>query len=340
MEGAVRRTAALGRFLAERPVASARTGQTPHAVIHRQNKASLRYFPPMPDTAARAPVFVSKPLINPWTIRELLPDRSVLSALTAAGAPVYLLDWGRPTAEDAEVTLPDLVDGLLGRALDRALRHAATQHGAEALDVAGYCVGGTFLAMHLARHPGVARRAAFVATPIDFHEAGRIADMVKPETFPLDRLVDAFGNYPGFFIKGGFVNIRPTGELSKWRSLWERVEDPRFRALWAAMESWASDQVDFPGEAYRAYVRGCYFENRLMTGGWRLGGAPVDLGGAKIPALVLAADGDHIVPPASAFALADVWGGEVETSLVKGGHVGMCVGSSLPTALARWVAQG
>ncbi len=341
---AAERTAEFVRTLAGEPAKNAKTGQTPFEIVFRQNKASVHYYPPQGEVV-RAPVFVVMPLINNWRIWDLLPGRSVVEALIAAGAPVYLLDWGRPGPEDAEVTVSDLIDGLLRRSMDRARRHAARQPWAARLpagppmDAVGYCVGGTFLAIFLSRHPEMARRAAFVATPIDFHKAGKLGTWVRAENLPLDQLVDNLGNYPGHLIKGGFTTLKPTGELSKFVSLWERGEDEKFKELWAAMEQWNNDSIDFPGEAYREYVRACYFENRLLAGGWSLAGRPVTLKRATMPALAIAATKDHIVPPDSAFALAQVWGGPVETTLVDGGHVGMCVARGLPAALVRWVEQ-
>lgn len=325
------RTLRTARFLAERPVASARSGRTPHATIHRDRKACVRYFAPA--EATHAPVFVSMPLINTWTVFDLLPGRSVIEALVGAGVPLYVLDWGRPGPEDAEVTFSDLVDGTLRRSVDRALRHA----GVERMDALGYCVGGTALAVYLARHTGAVRRAAFLATPIDFHASGRLATWADPATFPLDTVVDALGNFPADLMKTSFAWLRPMGNAAKWVSLWERIDDDAFPETWAALEKWNGDAVDFPGEAYREYVRRCYFDNALMNGGWALAGAPVDLAKATIPALAIAATEDHIVPPPAAHALARVWGGPVETKTIRGGHVGVCIGKALPAALLEWI---
>ncbi len=323
----------VARFLATDPVRRARSGRTPHAVIHRQGPSRLLFFPaPEP---RHTPVFVSMPLINTWTIFDLLPGRSVLERLTGAGVPVYLLDWGRPGPEARHTTLADLVDDRLGRALDRARRHAGQE-----LDALGYCVGGTFVAMHLARHPRAARRLALLCAPIDFHASGRLARWATPETFPVDDAIEGFGNYPADIIKSAFAWLRPMGQWSRWATLAARIDSPNFRELWAHLERWSADPVDFPGEAYRAYVKGCYFDNALMTGGWQLAGRPVDLGACTVPAHVLSASGDHICEPPAAEALARVWGGPVTTESLKGGHVGVCVGKRLPEALLRWVGEG
>ncbi len=345
MQTLLRRNMATVEFLAQDPVASARSGETPHAVLHRQNKLALRHF--APTSPRRAPVFISMPLINTWTIFDLLPGRSVIEALVQAGVPVYLVDWGRPGDEDEDRDLAYYVAELLGRALQRSVRHARDHYGAEHVDAIGYCVGGTFLSMHLARHtPPAVRRLALLATPIDFHASGRLAVWARPETFPLDTLIDSVGNYPADLMRASFSWLKPSGQTGKWFSLWERSEDPAFRELWAHLEKWAGDNVDFPGEAYRAYVRGCYFDNALIRrdsfatgGGWVLNGSPVDLSRCSIPALVLAAGSDHICPEAAANGLAAAWGGPVTTETLQGGHVGVCVGKRLPARLLAWIEE-
>lgn len=342
------------RAVATASVRSERPVRTPHAVVHRQGKASLRYFPafsgaPPGDREVGAPLFVAMPLINTWVVFDLLPGRSVVGALVEAGTPVYLLDWGEPAAEDAHLSLSDVIDDTLPRALDRARRHArlaglppAAGSGGE-MDVLGYCVGGTFLAISVAREMArgrlPARRMALLAAPIDFHACGRLSAWARPETFPLDDLVDGFGNFPKDLMRSSFAWLKPAAQWAKWRALVERSHDPAFTETWRAIEAWNADGTDFPGEAYREYVRRCYFENALVgPSRWFLAGEPVDLATGTIPALVLACDRDHICPPAAAEALARAWGGAVETRMLSGGHVGVCLGSDLPRAIREWMA--
>lgn len=336
--------AELGRWWAGHPVESVRTGQTPHAVVFRQNKARVRYFPAR-GAVTHAPLFVSMPLINTWTVFDLLPGQSVVEALVDGGVPVYLLDWGRPGPEDRHQTLADVIDGILVRCLRRATRHAraaGTLPADQALDALGYCVGGTFLSVALARHPGLARRMALLAAPIDFHRSERLSTWADPATFPLDALVDGLGNFPADLMKASFALLKPTSQVAKYKGLWDRWERAGFRDTWAAMEQWSEDNVDFPGEAYREYVRRCYFDNALMTGSWSLAGRPVDLSQGTIPALCLAASSDHIAPPAAAFGLAEAWGGPVQTRTLRGGHVGVCIKpntrpTALPQVLLSWL---
>ena len=343
----VARMVEMAQWWSTAPVDTARSGRTPHRVVFRQNKSAVRYFP-APGGARHAPLFVSMPLINTWTVFDLLPGQSVVEALTLAGVPVYLLDWGRPGPEDRDQSLGDIIDGVLVRSMRRATRHArdaGTLAPRAALDALGYCVGGTFLSVALARNPRLARRLALLAAPIDFHRSERLSTWADPETFPLDALVDGLGNFPAALMRGSFALLKPTSQVGKHKALWDRWERPGFPQTWAALERWSGDNVDFPGEAYREYVRRCYFDNALMAGGWVLDGRPVDLSQGTAPALAIAASGDHIAPPAAAFGLERAWGGPVQTRTLRGGHVGVCVQKTdrpdgLASALLDWARSG
>lgn len=334
------RSVELGQFLASRPVARARLGATSHRVIHRQGSSALRYFPPARGAQIHQPLFISTPLINGWAILDLLPGRSLVGALSAVGVPVYLLDWGVPGASDRGLSLGALIDQRLPRALSRATRHARAEGHlpADGLPAAlGYCVGGTFLAMSLARHPGLVDRMALLATPIDFSEGGLLNTWADPERFPVDALIDDLGAFPKELMREAFAWLRPMAQLSKWRSLHARIHEHRFAETWAALERWSTEGVDFPGEAYRAYVHGCYFDNALMGDSWMLDGRPLQLKAATIPARVFAATSDHICPPAAANGLLAAWGGPVEAELLQGGHVSVCLSAALPARLLSWI---
>ena len=332
----------VGQWLAQDPVSSAETGLSPHRIIHRQAKTCVRYFPPAPGVPARHPLFVSMPLINTWTVFDLRPGRSVVEKLTGAGVPLYLMDWGRPGPEDAAVRFGDIVDDILPRAMERSARHARAEGAlaaGTAMDALGYCVGGTVLAVTLARHGDLARRMALLAAPIDFHASERLATWASAATFPVDAIVDGFGNYPKSFMKDSFKLLKPETNTAKYKGLFDRFEDLSFRALWAAMERWNEDSVDFPGETYREYIHRCYFDNAPVEGGWVINGTPVDLRAATMPAAAFGAMKDHICPPEAAFGLARSWGGPVDTFELQAGHVGVCLGGSFPRALLAWLDQ-
>ncbi|MEZ4320244.1 MAG: alpha/beta fold hydrolase [Myxococcota bacterium] len=309
-------------------------GTAPHEVIFRQNKSCVRYFEPAERKGE--PLFISMPLINKWAVFDLLPHKSVIRGLVDAGIPVYLLDWGTPQAEDAPVGMEELLDSVMRRALDRTRRHARNRWNTETLDALGYCVGGTVLAAYCGLYPDSFRRVALLAAPIDFRHAGRLATWADPETFPVDQIIDNHGNFPAELMGTSFVWLKPSTTPDKWKGLWERFDQPGFQDTWAAIEAWNSDSIDFWGEAYRSYIKNCYFQNMYFQDGWPIGGRKADLRKVMSPLHVFAADRDHICPPAAAFGAKDVWGGPVQCTELKGGHVGICLSSRLVKAIAAW----
>lgn len=313
--------------------------ETPHAVIHRQHETALRYFPTaVPQTAA--PLFLNASLINTWPVFDLLPGRSLIGALTGAGVPVYVMDWGRPGPEASERPLSQLIDSTLPRALRRAARHARANGllaADQRLDALGYSVGGTFLAMALSRHPELAARVVLLCAPIDFHASGRFAKLADPSWLPLDDLVDGSGNIPANLMRLSFLMVDPAANVRRLRQLWSAVGDVRAVSDWWVVQQWLLDSVAFPGECYREYVQRCYIDNALVSGGWELGGRPVSLADGRIPALVVAGGSDTICAPAGALALAHCWGGPVTTELLDAGHIDICLGSALPALLLEWL---
>lgn len=321
-------------FVTEFHLDGAKIGTAPHDVIFKQNKSCVRYFEPTERKSE--PLFIVMPLINQWGVFDLLPGKSVVRRLVAAGIPVYLLDWGTPKDEDAEVGVSELLDNVMRRAVDRARRHAQQRWETDQLDALGYCVGGVFLSTFCGLYPDTFRKVALLAAPIDFRHAGRLGTWANAESFPVDVIIDNYGNFPAELMAESFTYLKPSTTSAKWKGLWERFEDEGFREMWKAIEEWNGGHVDFWGEAYRSYIHNCYFGNTLMGEGWPVGGRVADLRKVQTPLHVFAADRDHICPPAAAFGIKDVWGGEVECTTLKGGHVGICLSSRLTNALSAW----
>ena len=110
------------------------------------------------------------------------------------------------------------------------------------------------------------------------------------------------------------------------------------------MEHWAADNVEFPGEIYRQYIKDCYQYNNFCHGRMQVGGRKVDLGNIRCPVLTIIAENDPIAPPKSS---------EILNTLVKStdkeimrfpvGHIGLSTSSKGPKAIwpkiANWMGQ-
>ena len=287
---------------------------------------------------AALPVLLVPSLINRWYVLDLRAGASLAAALVDHDLDVWCLDWGTPEDEDRYLSWDDVLSRLA-----RAARMVRRSTGAPQVGVLGYCMGGTLAAIHAALHPSEVAALVNLAGPIDFAQAGQLGRMVDPRWFDVDTIADA-GNVGALQMQSGFLALRPTGTPAKWMAYFDRAHDVRARESFAALESWASDNIPFPAAAYVTYIRELYQENRLVQGTHHVRGERVDLGRVASPVLVVTAEKDTICPPAAARALLERAGSRDPHVLeVPGGHVGAVVGGKAAThlypAIARWLKE-
>jgi polyhydroxyalkanoate synthase subunit PhaC len=311
--------------------------QTPRDEYPLEGGAQLyRFRGPAPRSVAR-PILLVPSLINRWYVLDLRPGASLVEALVGAGFDVWLLDWGIPQAEDRYLDW-DAVLRRLGRAARRVQRETAQPN----IGILGYCMGGTLTTIFTAQHPALVGALVTLAAPIDFAQGGMLRRMVDPSWFDADAIADA-GNVAPSQMQAGFTALRPTLDAAKLVAMPDLATDAKQRASFLALEEWAGDNIPFPAEAYRRYIREMYQGNELVGGTHRANGKPAPLGAITCPTLVITASRDAICPPPAATALlAHIASTDTATVDVPGGHVGAVVGSKaareMYPALIRWLA--
>ena len=299
-------------------------GATPADVIHGENKwRLLRYRPDKyAEPLETSPLLLVPSLINRHYILDLKPEKSFVEYLLAQGHEVWIIDWGTPSAEDRYLTFDDICHGYLGRAIRKVANTSPTGQ----VHLLGYCLGGTLTAIHAACEPDHIDSMALLAAPVDFDDDGLLATWSNVDSLDIDALVDGLGNIPWPLMQFAFHLLRPTMNLSKAVYALDRAWDDVFLDGFFALETWANDNVSFPGEAFRRYIGELYRENRLIRGEFALAGRPVRLSDISCPVLNITFEHDHIVPAESARALNDhVDEGLVQHVHLRGGHVGAVV---------------
>lgn len=307
---------------------------TPRDSLFSEGTATLYRFRATEASSGRPPVLLVPSLINRWYVLDLRPGASLARALVDAGFDVYCLDWGVPEPEDRYLDW-DAVVGRVGRMVRRVRRES----GAPRVGLLGYCIGGTLAAIYTALEPDSIAGLVNLAGPIDFAEGGLLAHMVNPRWFDPQAIADA-GNVSAQQMQSGFVALRPTAQLGKWLSFFDRLGDPERLEAYQALEEWASANIPFPGAAYAKYIRDLYQENALARGEHHVAGRRVRLGDIRCPVLTVVTDRDVICPPPAAQALNDLAGSRDKSLLViPGGHVGAVVGGSAPKQLYPRLAE-
>jgi polyhydroxyalkanoate synthase subunit PhaC len=303
-------------------------GCTPKDVVWQRGRSQLWHYRNDPDAHGGVryapPLLLVFSLISRSYILDLSPGNSFVEQLLEAGFDVYLLDWGEPDERDAQNGLEDYVDDYIPAAIER-IRELS---GCDEINLLGYCFGGDLSLLYAAHHPDAPLRSLTVlATPVDFRHLGPLADLFRVGGLEVDDVLDRNGNVPPQVVLRGFKTLTPTGEITRYVTLWERLWNDEYVAAYQAMTSWSDDHVPFPGEAARQTVQMLVRENGMLTDRLSVGGDPVHLRDIRVPFLTVRADRDYIIPADASARLIDLVGSEDKHELrLAAGHMGLVVG--------------
>jgi polyhydroxyalkanoate synthase len=299
--------------------------QTPRDVVWTHRKTTLyRYRSSRREHAV--PILLVFALINRPAIFDLRPGNSFVEYLLSEGFDVFLVDWGVPEEEDADMGLAEFVCDELHWAVRETLRAS----GSDELSLLGWCIGGTLCTMYCALNPaGAVRNAVLLTTPID-PSASLYTRWVGDDEFDVDLVADAYQTIPGAGIDVANKLMKPvTNYVTTYRRLFQGIlEGKDTRVAYQAMAKWVADNPPFPGQAYRQWITWMYKENRLVSGRLSLRDRRVDLGAIEQNLLVVTAGADHIAPPPGTLPLLDLVASEDVTLIDRpGGHIGLMAGS-------------
>jgi polyhydroxyalkanoate synthase len=333
---AVRRAALVPTRLEE--ATSVDVGGTESEVVYSENKLELLRYESLTPNQHRVPILVVYALINRPYILDLQPDRSIVRRLLEAGHDVYLVDWHEPSRLDRHLGLRDYVD----RYLDNCVDEVRERSGQDAINLLGYCMGGTMSAIYAARRPEKVNALALLATGLYFEETGGVLELWGGEDRYDPRAVaDALGNVPGEFLAAGFDLMDPVANgVTKYAHLFDRLENVDFVENFGRMERWLADGVDVAGEVYAEFVEEIYQENRLYENELTIDGEPVDVANIDMPLLQIVGERDTLVPPAASKPFNDVVGSD-EASIIEypSGHVGLAMSNGAHRDLWPEVAE-
>ena len=281
--------------------------------------AQLLQYEPTTAEVYRRPLLILPPWINKFYVLDLREKNSFIKWAVDQGHTVFVLSWINPDARHARKDFEDyLLEGPMA-ALD-----AIEKVPAKEINALGYCLGGTLLASTLGymaakKDPRIAS-ATFLATMIDFSEAGELEVFVDDQTVAgLERRMGQRGYLEGHEMAGTFNMLRANDLI--WSFVVNNYllgKDP----LPFDLLHWNSDSTRMPAKMHSFYLRNMYIRNLLKEpGGITLTGAPVDLTRVKTPAYFLSTVEDHISPWKSTYMGARLFPGPVKFVLGGSGHV-------------------
>lgn len=303
------------------------TGLTPKEVIWRKNKTKLYHFSlPHVEVKYRVPILIVYAMINKAYILDLEPGNSFVEHLVEEGFDVYMLDWGEAGYEDRHNGFAEYMFDYLQKAVERTCMHSKQSQ----VTMFSYCMGGTIGTMYTTLFPERVKNLVVLAAPIDFGHAPLYNKWLNEKSFDVDKLVETYGNVPSQMIDFGNKMLKPYSNfVNPMLHLYSNVTNEKFVHNWRILNKWINDGTDFPGQAYREWIRDFYQQNKLIKGEIVLRGRRVDLGTISCPVLILTATSDHIAPCNQTRALLDhISSTDKQENNYDVGHVSLVYGGT------------
>jgi polyhydroxyalkanoate synthase subunit PhaC len=307
---------------------------TPGKVVYQNAVMQLIQYEATTEQVLKRPLLIVPPWINKYYILDLSPEKSFVKWAVDQGQTVFMISWVNPDKELAHKSFEDYMrEGIL-EALD-AVEQAT---GERAINVLGYCVGGTLLAATLAymaaKHDSRIKSATFLTTQVDFSHAGDLKVFMDEEQVgKIERDMARHGYLEGHKMASAF-NLLRSNDL-----IWPYVVDVYMRGkapLPFDLLFWNSDSTRMPAANHSFYLRRCYINNDLSQKRIEIGGAILDLSQVTIPVYHLAAREDHIAPARSVFLGAQVLGGPVRFVVSGSGHIAGVVNPPARNRYQHW----
>ncbi len=298
---------------------------TPGKVIYQNDLMQLIQYAPNTDTVKSIPLLILPPWINKYYILDLREKNSLIGYLVAQGFTVFCVSWVNPVKRHALTQFEDYMDK---GALD-ALREIKRATGADAVNVTGYCIGGTLLACtqaYLAALPDYPvdlpkiNTGSYLVTMIDFENPGDLGVFIDEEQI---RMLEDRMARQGFMDAASMMlsfNLLRANDL-----IWPFVinnymlgrEPFPFDILY-----WNADATNLPAAMHSYYLRKMYLNNKLVEpGALKMREVPIDITQIETPSFILATREDHIAQWQSAYAATQYYAGDMKFVLAGSGHV-------------------
>ena len=292
---------------------------TPGQVVFRNDLMELIQYAPTTETVLKRPFLIVPPWINKFYILDLNPAKSLIAWMVSQGLTVFCISWVNPDARHADKDF----ESYMREGIETAIDAIGVATGESEVAAAGYCVGGTLLAVTLAMQAATGNKriksATFLTTQVDFTHAGDLKVFADEEQIRLiESRMQKRGYLEGTGMATAFNMLRPNDLI------WSYVVNNYVKGqapMAFDLLYWNADSTRMPAANHSFYLRNCYLDNTLAQGKMILGNVRLDLKKVKIPIFNLATKEDHIAPALSVFEGSRKFGGPVDYVLAGSGHI-------------------
>jgi polyhydroxyalkanoate synthase len=291
---------------------------TPGKVVYRNRLIELIQYAPATVSVYPEPVLIVPAWIMKYYILDLSPHNSLIRHLTTQGHTVFCISWKNPGVAERDFGM----DEYLQLGFMAAVDAIGVMLPGRRLHAAGYCLGGTLLAIAAAAmdRDGDTRLASMtlLTAQTDFTEPGELALFIDDSEISL---LEAQMEQAGFLSAGQMAGAFQI--LRSYDLLWSRMVGEYLmgeRAPVNDLMAWNADTTRMPARMHGQYLRRLFLNDDLSEGRYPVGGKPVVLSDIDLPVFCVATVSDHVAPWRSVYKLHYLIPTEITFVLCSGGH--------------------
>jgi len=291
---------------------------TPGKVVMANRLVELLRYDPVTPSVHATPLLIVPAWIMKYYILDLSPHNSLVRYLVEHGHTVYMLSWKNPQAEDRDLGMDDYRQLGIMAAIDAIV----AQTGAPRINAAGYCLGGTLLAIAAAAmardHDQRLASVSLLAAQVDFTEPGELSLFIDDSQVSfLEAVLWQQGYLDTRQMAGAFQLLR-SNDLIWSRRLRHYLLDLPDQET--DLMSWNADATRMPYRMHAEYLHRLFLRNSLASARYLVDERPVSLSDIDMPVCAVGTLTDHVAPWRSVYKIIALTDSETTFILTSGGH--------------------
>jgi polyhydroxyalkanoate synthase subunit PhaC len=314
-------------------------GTTPGSVIYRNRMMELIQYAPTTEKVHKTPLIIFPPWINKFYILDLKPQNSLIKWIVDQGFTLFVVSWKNPDPSYRDVGMDDYIrEGYL-TAMEEVKKICAVPK----VNVVGYCIAGTTLALTLSYMKQAklnwVKSATFFTTLTDFSDQGEVGVFLDDDFVDgIEREVDKTGILDSFYMSRTFSFLRSNDLIYQpaIKSYMMGEAPPAFDLLY-----WNGDGTNLPAKMSVEYLRGLCQRDELAKGSFPVLGKEAALKDITLPVCAVACETDHIAAWRSSFIGLRQFGSKDKSFILsESGHIAGIVNPPSKKKYGHYLNQG